>query len=83
MKRAYTLGRRVKKVCTLGRQVKRASTSGRRKKGAGTSEEKTEEFMLSPELPSFSAKEKWPAKIECTAGEKGVLHRLTVNETML
>ena len=39
--------------------------------------------MQSPELPNFSAKEEWPVKIECTAGEKGVLHRGTVNETML
>jgi hypothetical protein len=63
--------------------MKRASTSDRRKKGANTSEEKTGEFMLSPEPPDFRRKEGWPVKVGCTAGGKGVLQRGTVNETML
>ncbi|MBA7482684.1 hypothetical protein ES707_18178 [subsurface metagenome] len=39
--------------------------------------------MLSQGQPDFSRKEGLPAKTECAAGEKGVLHRGTVNETML
>ncbi len=39
--------------------------------------------MLSQGQPDFSKKEGLPAKTECAAGEKGVLHRGTVNETML
>ncbi len=39
--------------------------------------------MLSQEQLTDNAKEVLTAKTECTAGEKGVLHRGTVNETML
>jgi hypothetical protein len=63
--------------------MKRVSTSGRRKKGANTSPGKTEEFMLSPEQLTDNAEERLTAKTGYTAGEKGVLHRGTVNETML
>jgi hypothetical protein len=39
--------------------------------------------MLSPEQLNDNAKEVLRAETECTAGEKGALHRGTVNETML
>ena len=73
----------MKRVYLPDRQTKRVNTSGRRKKGANTSPGKTEEFMLSPELLTDNAKEGLTAKTGYTAGEKGVLHRGTVNETML
>ena len=76
-------GQRMKRVYLPDRQTKRASMSGRRKKGASTSPGKTGEFMLSPEQLTDNAEEALTAKTGYAAGEKGVLHRGTVNETML
>ena len=75
-------GARMKKVCLQGRQAREVSSLDLRRKPAGMPREKTGEFMLSPELPDFSKKEEWPAKIECTAGEKGLLPGDTVNVPM-
>jgi hypothetical protein len=73
----------MKRVYLPDRQTKRASTSDRQKIGANTSPGKTEEFMLSPEQLTDNAKEMLRAETECTAGEKGLLHRGIVNEAML
>jgi len=73
----------MKGVYKHGRQLKKAGKSGLRKKVASTPQENAGEFMRSPEPPDFNRREGWPAKIGCTAGEKGILHRDTVNETML
>jgi hypothetical protein len=39
--------------------------------------------MLSRERPNYNAKEVLKAGTECTDGEKGVLHKGIVSETML